>query len=305
MVRPVHQLPDPAAHARIVERLGHRRAGQPESLRLDRQPGERLTRTKPRLRTVVAGEEHHVLGPFVLGRGVLGALVRVRRARLEVADRDVRVPGPVRGRARDRAGGDALASDSRDGPDPVREFGPVPGSAASSRSAQETATARSSRSSGRTTWWVETAGSRTTAQSVSISSVERTPGRNGRRSVCRRSAAAASCCSRAYGGCRPSMRMRASRSGIAGSGSRSVLLRQPPAARPSAARYSAPPQDTDSPQPSRSVVASWRRRSAHSSSASGVSTNRQGWLLWIDGARMASATTASTSARDGRAPSVS
>jgi hypothetical protein len=93
--------------------------------------------------------------------------------------------------------------------------------------------------------------------------------------------------------------IRASRSGRAGSGIRSAPVAQPPAASPSRASSSAAPQETSSARPSGSIAASCRSRSACSSSTPRASTQCQGWVLWIDGARTASWTARSSSARDG------
>ena len=125
----------------------------------------------------------------------------------------------------------------------------------SSPSAQDMATARSSRSSGRS-MTARTAWDRRRRRTA-CPAVQPRPHRGGT-GAARYGALAArmSCRTDASAGSRPSRRIRASRSGRAGSGSRSVVARQPSAARPRRGQVQRATAETDRAQPSVSVTAS-------------------------------------------------
>src|SRR5260370_1030481 len=98
--------------------------------------------------------------------------------------------------------------------------------------------------------------------------------RKGRRSECRRAAAAANSMVRWSAWARPPSRSLASRS-AGPPGLCDTVADHPAAAKPSRARHSAPPQESTRPRPSGSIAGSDRDRSAYSSRVSPVSTHRQ------------------------------
>ncbi len=106
----------------------------------------------------------------------------------------------------------------------------------------------------------------------------------GRRSVCR---TCMHCTARIASGSAPVARgsvSRASRSGSLGSGIRRTSVAHPSAANASRAWCSAAPQLRVTNSPSGSVAANLLSRTIRSSSASGSTRQRHGWLLCTDGA---------------------
>lgn len=128
------------------------------------------------------------------------------------------------------------------------------------------------------------------ACSRSSRSTGTTRGWNGSRTVCRRAIDAASAESSSVATIGPMTRTVA-RWSASSSGRSSTSLSQPAAASATTANSTAIPQLITCWRPVGSSTGSARPGSRNTSSWSAVAVNRHGWVLWIEGARVAASTT--------------